>query len=51
MSEERKMMAYLAAVLLKISTGQELNDNEIQSLDNIASELGAYSLKEDEFRY
>lgn len=49
--DERKMMAYLAMILSKVATGQQLNDNEAQSLDNIASELGAYSLAEDEFRY
>lgn len=49
--DERKMMAYLAMILSKVATGQQLNDNETQSLDNIASELGAYTLSEDEFRY
>lgn len=49
--EERKMLAYLAMIVSKLASGQELSNNEMQSIDNIASELGAYSLPEDEFRY
>lgn len=49
--EERKQMAFLAGTLWKLGTGQALDDNEIQSLDNIASELGYFQLEEKEFRW
>lgn len=49
--EERKQMAYLAGMLWKIGTGQALDDNELQSLDNIASSLGFQYLDEREFRW
>ena len=49
--EERKQMAFLAGIRWKLATGQALDDNEIQSLDNIASELGYSQLEEKEFRW
>lgn len=49
--EERKQMAFLAGMLWKMSTGLDLDDNELQSLDNIASELGFHELDEREFRW
>ena len=49
--EERKQMAYLAGMLWKIGTGQTLDGNELQSLDNIASDLGFQDLDEREFRW
>jgi len=48
---ERRQMAFLAGTLWKLATGQDLDDNEIQSLDNIASELGYSQLEEREFRW
>lgn len=51
--EERKMVAYLAGMLLTI--GQRTPDlftfNENVSIENIASELGYFDLHEKEFRY
>lgn len=50
--EVRKYLAYIAGMLYKVSVCNEsLNDNEIQSLDNIVSELGFYNLDEKEFRW
>lgn len=48
---ERKMLAYLARMLWKISIGQNLDHNEDQSLDNIADELGFNEIDEKEFRW
>lgn len=48
---ERKMLAYLARMLWKISIGQSLDHNEDQSLDNIADELGFGEIDEKEFRW
>ena len=48
---ERRKMAFLAGMMHKLACGQCLTDNEIQQLDNIASELGFDDLAEDEFRY
>lgn len=49
--ELQKRLAYVTAMLLKTVTGQELDLNEIQSLDNIAGELGFQNLDEKEFRW
>ena len=49
--EERRQMSFLARTLWKLATGQTLDDNELQSLDNIASELGYFQLEENEFRW
>lgn len=51
MEHNQKMMAFLAGILLKVATDQEVTENEIQSLENIAGELGFDSLDESEFRY
>lgn len=48
---ERRKMAFLAVMMHKLACGQSLNDNEIQQLDNIASELGFGDLAEDAVRY
>lgn len=48
---ERKQMAFLAGMLLRLAHGEWLNHNEIQQLDNIASDLGFNELDEKEFRY
>ena len=48
---ERKQMAFLAGMLLRLAHDVWLNDNELQQLDNIASELGFNDLDEKEFRY
>ena len=48
---ERRKMAFLAGMMHKLACGQCLTDNEIQQLDNIASELEFDDLAEDEFRY
>lgn len=49
--EERKQLAYVAGMLLKVVSGIDLTQNEIQSLENIATDLGFYRLPEDEFRW
>lgn len=49
--EEKKQLAYIAGMLLKIATGQFCDQNEMNSLANIASELGFYDLDEKEFRW
>lgn len=49
--QERKQMAFLAGMLLKLAHGGSLDLNERQQLDNIASELGFNELDEKEFRY
>lgn len=49
--QERKQMAFLAGMLLKLAHGESLDLNECQQLDNIASELGFNDLDEKEFRY
>ena len=49
--EERKQFAYVVGMLLKVVSGIELTQNEIQSLENIATDLDFYSLLEDEFRW
>ena len=48
---ERKQMAFLAGMLLRLAHDEWLNDNELQQLDNIASDLGFNDLDEKEFRY
>ena len=48
---ERKMMAFMAGMLWKLATDQELDLNETQQLDNIMCELGFQALDEKEFRY
>ena len=49
--EERKMLAYIAGMLLKISSGEILDSNELQSLENIRDYLGFYHIEEDYFRW
>lgn len=50
MSEkERKQMAYIAEMLWKIGAGLYLDGNELQSLDDIVSDLGFQFLSENEF--
>lgn len=49
--EERKQFAYLVGMVLKLARRENLDLNEYQSLDNIASELGFWNLPEKEFRY
>ena len=49
---ERKMLAFIATMVEKIAVESRcLTGNEIQMLDNIASELGGDELDENEFRY
>ena len=45
---ERKMMAFMAGMLWKLATDQELDLNETQQLDNIMCELGFQDLDEKE---
>lgn len=49
--EERKQLAYVVGMLLKVVSGIDLTQNEIQSLENIATDLDFYRLSEDEFRW
>lgn len=49
--EERMQVAFVAGMLLKISTGSKLTDEEIQSLQNIVEDLGFYNIPERYFRY
>lgn len=49
--EERKQFAYIAGMLLKVVHGDELTLNEIQSLENIASDLRFWDIPEKHFRY
>ena len=49
--ESKKILAYIAGLLYKVVTGQELTDNEVQSLENIASDLGCWDIQEKYFRY
>ena len=51
MDAGNKMLAFVALVLLKVVTNQEVTPNEIQQLENVADELGANELATDEFRY
>jgi hypothetical protein len=49
--DERKQLAFISGMLLKVLTGQQVSENEIQSLDNITSDLGFWNLDEKEFRW
>ena len=49
--EEKKQFAYVVGMLIKISQGSSLTGNEIQSLENIAEDLGFHKLSENEFRW
>ncbi|MBD5543762.1 MAG: hypothetical protein HDR01_05860 [Lachnospiraceae bacterium] len=49
--DEKKMMAFIVGILIKLTCHRETNRNEDQSLENIAYELGTYDLDEKEFRY
>lgn len=49
--EEKKQFAYVVGMLIKVSQGISLTGNEIQSLENIADDLGFRDLLEDEFRW
>lgn len=47
---EVKMLAYITGVLLKVTTRQPVDRNDIETLQNIADELGSRFLTGDEFR-
>lgn len=49
--KEKKQFAYVVGMLLKVVSGIDLTENEIQSLENIASDIDFYNLSEDEFRW
>lgn len=49
--DEKKIMAFIVGILIKLTCHQDTNRNEDQSLANIAYELGTYDLDEKEFRY
>lgn len=49
--EEKKQLAYVVGMLIKVVSGIDLTTNKIQSLENIASDLDFYNLPEDEFRW
>ena len=51
MRKVRKFLAYVTGLLLKVVTEQELTDNEIQNLENIASDLGCWDIPEKHFRW
>lgn len=46
-----KILAFVVAVLLKVVTGREVSENEIQSLENIDGAMGVYLEDENQFRY
>ena len=46
-----KIFAFVVAVLLKVVTGREVSENEIQSLENIEGLMGEYLEDENQFRY
>lgn len=46
-----KILAFLSGILAKISQGDQVDENERQQLENIASELGYYDLDSEYFRY
>ncbi len=48
-TEERKQLAYLAGIVLKLARGESLTADEEQSLENIVHELGFEKIPEDEF--
>lgn len=48
---EKKILAFLAGYLYKLSNGMELDFNDDMQLQNILSELGYQDLEPDEFRY
>lgn len=50
-NEEKKQFAYVVGMLIKVSQGISLTGNEIQSLENIADDLGFHKLPENEFRW
>lgn len=49
--ESKKILAYITGLLLKVAIGQELTDNEVQSLENITDDLGCGDIPEKYFRY
>lgn len=51
--DERKMVAYLAGKLLEVVLygPHALTWDDRQALENIARELGYFSLDDEEFRY
>lgn len=49
--EDKNIIAFIAGILLKVITGEDVNENEIQSLENIVGEMGFYDLDKNEFRY
>lgn len=51
MSEIEKMLGFVAKMLIKMSIESELDLDDIQRLENIATDLGYYKLDDCEFRY
>ena len=49
--EERKQLAYVAMMVLKVSRGESLSLNESQSLQNIVDDLGFDEIDEKYFRW
>ena len=49
--EERKQLAYIAGLLLKVACDYELTMGEMQSLKNIVDDLGYHNIEEDYFRW
>lgn len=50
-NKEKKQLAFIVSVLVKVIISQEITDSEIQLLENISYELRYMDLEEDEFRY
>lgn len=50
---DKKIIAFIVKILLTIIYygARGVSSNDIQSLENIAGEIGAWDLKDEEFRY
>lgn len=46
-----KVIGFLAGTLHRLATGEQLDSNEIQQLQNIADDFGYYELDPTEFRW
>lgn len=49
--ENKKKLAFISGMLLKVIHGLDLTYNEVQSLENIVDELDYDKIEENEFRW
>lgn len=51
--DEKKILAFIVKILLQVITwgDRSVSENDTQQLENIADDLRAWELKDDEFRY